>query len=71
MLTPTVIAIPFFALLIALEAYLVIRENRTLFDGKDTWTNVFIGFASVVWGGLFGLVTSLFYISIYVVCFIS
>jgi sterol desaturase/sphingolipid hydroxylase (fatty acid hydroxylase superfamily) len=65
MLTPTVIAIPFFALLIAIEAFLVIRENRENFDRKDTWANIFIGFASVVWGALFGLVTSLIYITVY------
>ena len=65
MLTPTVIAIPIFALLIAVEAYLVIRENRENFDCKDTWANIFIGFLSVVWGALFGLVTSLFYLWAY------
>jgi sterol desaturase/sphingolipid hydroxylase (fatty acid hydroxylase superfamily) len=65
MLKPTVIAIPFFALLIAIEAYLVIRENRENFDRKDTWANIFIGFASVIWGALFGLVTSLIYIAVY------
>jgi len=65
MLTPTVIAIPIFALLIALEAYLVIRENRENFDRKDTWTNIFIGFMSVAWGALFGLVTSLIYLWVY------
>ncbi len=61
MLKPTIIAIPIFALLIAIEAYLVVRENRENFDRKDTWTNIFIGFASVAWGALFGLVTSLIY----------
>jgi sterol desaturase/sphingolipid hydroxylase (fatty acid hydroxylase superfamily) len=65
MLKPTVIAIPFFALLIAIEAYLVIRENRENFDRKDTWANIFIGFASVAWGALFGLATSLIYIAVY------
>jgi len=65
MLTPTVIAIPIFALLIAVEAFLVIRENRENFDRKDTWANIFIGFLSVVWGALFGLVTSLFYLWAY------
>jgi sterol desaturase/sphingolipid hydroxylase (fatty acid hydroxylase superfamily) len=62
MLNPIVIAIPIFGLLIALEAYLVIRENRENFDRKDTWTNIFIGFMSVAWGVLFGLVTSLIYL---------
>jgi len=65
MLTPTVIAIPIFALLIAIEAWLVIRENRENFDRTDTWANIFIGFASVVWGALFGLFTSIIYISVY------
>jgi sterol desaturase/sphingolipid hydroxylase (fatty acid hydroxylase superfamily) len=65
MLNPTVIAIPIFALLIAVEAYLVIRENRENFDRKDTWTNIFIGFMSVAWGALFGLVTSLIYLWAY------
>ncbi len=65
MLNPTVIAIPVFALLIAVEAYLVIRENRENFDRKDTWTNIFIGFMSVAWGALFGLVTSLIYLWAY------
>lgn len=65
MLKPTVIAIPIFALLIAIEAWLVIRENRENFDRKDTWANIFIGFASVAWGALFGLLTSVIYISVY------
>ena len=65
MLNPTVIAIPIFALLIAVEAYLVIRENRENFDRKDTWSNIFIGFMSVAWGALFGLVTSLIYLWAY------
>ena len=65
LLNPTVIAIPFFALLIAVEAWLVIRENRENFDDKDTWTNIFIGFMSVAWGALFGLATSLIYLQVY------
>ncbi len=65
LLNPTVIAIPIFALLIAVEAYLVIRENRENFDSKDTWSNIFIGFMSVAWGALFGLATSLIYLRVY------
>jgi sterol desaturase/sphingolipid hydroxylase (fatty acid hydroxylase superfamily) len=65
LLNPTVIAIPFFALLIAVEAWLVLRENRENFDKKDTWSNIFIGFMSVAWGALFGLATSLIYIQVY------
>ncbi len=65
MLKPTVIAIPFFALLIALEAWHLIRENRADFDKKDTWANIFIGFLSVAWGALFGLATGYFYLWAY------
>jgi alkylglycerol monooxygenase len=65
MLTPTVIAIPFFALLIAVEAFFVVRENRENFDRRDTWTNIFLGFGSVAWGALFGLATGYFYLWIY------
>jgi len=65
MLSPTVIAIPVFALLIAVEAFFVFRENRENFDHKDAGTNIFIGLMSVVWGALFGLVTGYFYLMIY------
>lgn len=65
MLPPTVYATPIFALLIALEAWFVIRENRENFDRKDTWTNIFVGLMSVVWGALFGLATGYFYLAVY------
>lgn len=63
MLKPTVIAIPIFALLIAVEAYFVIRENRAAFDVKDAWTNILTGFLSVVWDAFFGLFTGVFYLT--------
>ncbi len=62
MLKPQIIAIPIFALFIAIEAYAVIRQNRSLFDRKDTVINIFIGFISVGFGVLFALVTSQAYI---------
>ena len=65
LLPPTVIAIPIFALLIALESWFIKRENRESFDRKDTWTNIFLGFGSVIFGALFGLATSLFYLAAY------
>lgn len=61
MLKPTVIAIPLFALLIAAEAFFAIRHAREEYDRKDAWTNIFIGFMSVVFGGIFGLATGLAY----------
>jgi alkylglycerol monooxygenase len=65
MLKPQVIAIPFFALMIAIEAFLVIRSNREPVDRKDTWNNILIGFVSVAFGALFALVTSNFYLWAY------
>lgn len=65
MLTPTVIAIPIFAFLIAVEAYFTARENRENFDRRDTWTNIFLGFGSVAWGAVFGLATGYFYLTAY------
>jgi len=65
MLPPTVIAIPIFALLIAVEAWLTLREKRENFDRKDTWTNIFTGFLSVAWGAVFGLFTAYFYLWAY------
>lgn len=65
MLKPTIIAIPFFALLIAVEAYFAIRHAREEYDRKDAWTNIFIGFMSVVFGAIFGLFTGLAYIWAY------
>jgi alkylglycerol monooxygenase len=56
MLRPTVLAIPFFALMIALEAWWATRQNSDEYtDRRDTWGNIFLGFMSVVWGALFGL----------------
>jgi len=65
MLKPQVIAIPIFALLIAIEAFLVIRQNRSDFNRKDLWTNILIGFVSVGFGILFALFTSIGYVWAY------
>ncbi|MGQ0543213.1 MAG: sterol desaturase family protein [Blastocatellia bacterium] len=55
MLNPTIIAIPLFAALIALEAWYAHRKQLDYFESKDAWTNILIGFVSVVFGALFGL----------------
>ena len=62
MLTPTVIAVPIFALLIAVESFLSRKKGSDEFaEPRDTWNNIFIGLMSVVFGALFGLGTVLLY----------
>ncbi|MEZ5428041.1 MAG: sterol desaturase family protein [Pyrinomonadaceae bacterium] len=65
MLKPQYIAVPLFALLIAIEAWLIIRGNRDDFDRKDTWTNIALGFGSLGFGLLFGLFHAVAYIGLY------
>src|SRR5258708_21557363 len=66
MLSPTAIAIPFFELMIAVEAFFSRRRHSDEYrNNKDTWVNIFLGFMSVVWGLFFGL----FYGYIYAFCY--
>ena len=66
MLRPTVIAIPFFALMIAAEAWWHYRKGSGEYkDRKDTWGNIFMGFMSVVFGAFFGLGTGMLYLYFY------
>ena len=66
MLRPTVIAIPFFALMIAAEAlWAHLKGSDEYRDKKDTWGNVFLGFVSILWGILFGLVTGYAFVYCY------
>lgn len=62
MIKPQYIAIPIFAILIAIETFAIIRESRAMYDRKDTWNNIFIGFVSAIFGTIFGLATSLAYL---------
>ncbi len=61
MLKPQTIAIPIFALLIAIEAFSIIRAGRE-YDRKDAFTNIFTGFVSVAFGALFAIATSQAYV---------
>ncbi|MEO6485277.1 MAG: sterol desaturase family protein, partial [Pyrinomonadaceae bacterium] len=66
MLRPTVIAIPFFALMIASEAlWAHFKHSDEYNDNKDTWINIFLGFMSVVWGAAFGFFTGFVFIWCY------
>jgi sterol desaturase/sphingolipid hydroxylase (fatty acid hydroxylase superfamily) len=64
MLKPTIIAIPFFAALIALETYLSVRKEPN-YDRKDIWTNIALGFGSVAFGAVFAVIQTFFYEGIY------
>lgn len=62
MLSPTVIAIPIFALMIAGEALWAYRtKSDEYLDRKDTWNNILLGFVSVIFGALFGLLIGYIY----------
>lgn len=66
MLRPTVLAIPFFAILIAIEAWWSARTgNGDYTDRKDAWINILLGFGSVVFGAIFGLLTGFIYVWCY------
>ncbi|HQU85743.1 MAG TPA: sterol desaturase family protein [Pyrinomonadaceae bacterium] len=64
MLKPTVLAIPFFALLIAVETYFSVRKEEN-YDKKDVWTNIALGFGSVFFGFIFGFIQAFFYNLLY------
>src|SRR5690606_10711373 len=55
MISPTLIAIPVFALLIGIEAYVSLRQSSAAYDGKDTFTNIVVGLLSLVFGAILGI----------------
>ena len=65
MLNPVLIAIPFFALFIGLEAAYSARTGLNKYDSRDAWTNIFIGFVSVAFNFLFGLGIGVIYLAAY------
>lgn len=65
MIKPVFIAVPFFALFIALEYLIDRRKNTNEYEFKDTWTNIFVGFISLFWGALFSLLTAYIYFTCY------
>jgi alkylglycerol monooxygenase len=66
MLSPTVIVIPLFAALIAIEAHIARwRGSDEFAEPIDTATNIALGFGSVAFSFVFGLGTGLIYIALY------
>src|SRR5215207_7454694 len=64
MLKPIYIAVPIFALLIAIETYFAVRKEET-YDRRDIWTNIALGFGSLGFGFIFGFIQAFFYDGIY------
>ena len=65
MLKPTVIAVPLFALFIGLEAWYAYRNQPAYYNKKDAWNNILIGFVSLFFGALFGLMIGSVYLFAY------
>lgn len=57
MLKPTLIAVPAFALMIAIEAFFAARANAPYYEKKDAWTNIGLGFFSLIVGGLLAIIS--------------
>ena len=58
-------AIPFFVLLLAIEAWFSYKENKELYEKKDTWSSLALGIGNVITGFItkaliFGLFTVLY-----------
>jgi alkylglycerol monooxygenase len=66
MFSPTVIAIPIFAVMIALEAHLSLwRGSDEFSDRKDTRTNIILGFTSTAWAILWAIMAGYIYFFFY------
>jgi sterol desaturase/sphingolipid hydroxylase (fatty acid hydroxylase superfamily) len=60
MISPVIISIPLFAILIALEFFLALRQEEN-YDRKDTWTNIALGLGSILFGSFFASILVFFY----------
>ncbi len=65
MISPVLFAIPIFSLLIALEYWYDLRQKTNEYERKDTWTNIALGFGSVIFGSILGLIQYTIYDSLY------
>lgn len=61
MLKPQVIAIPFFALTILFEVWYNARQNTKEYERTDAITNIALGFGSVAFGAVFGIIQAFGY----------
>jgi sterol desaturase/sphingolipid hydroxylase (fatty acid hydroxylase superfamily) len=63
--SPVLIAVPLFALMIAIEAWYASRRDPDAYEAKDAWNNILIGFVSIFFGGLFGIAIGFVYAAAY------
>jgi sterol desaturase/sphingolipid hydroxylase (fatty acid hydroxylase superfamily) len=62
---PQDVAIPLFALTIAIEAWYDVRQKRGKYSRRDAWTNIALGFVSAGFGAIFGVILTFFYTAFY------
>ena len=63
--SPVLIAVPIFAILIAIEAWYAARRDPDAYLARDAWNNILIGFVSIGFGALFGIFIGLIYAAAY------
>lgn len=62
---PTVLAVPIFALIIGLEYWYDLRTNTNEYERWDAWTNIGLGFGSLFFGVIFGVMQAFGYNLLY------
>lgn len=65
MVNTTLIVVPIFALVIAIEALFDRFSQTDVYETEDTWTNIFVGFVSLVFDAVFVAIFS----GIYLICY--
>lgn len=58
---PTVLAVPLFALMIGIEYFYDLKTRTGEYEPWDSWTNIGLGFGSLVFGGFFGIIQAYAY----------
>jgi alkylglycerol monooxygenase len=58
---PVDLAIPVFALTIAIEYFFDLRSRAGKYSRRDMWTNIALGFVSAIFGAMFGVILAFFY----------
>lgn len=65
MISPTLLAVPVFALIIGLEAFFSRLKKANYYTPKDAWTNIGLGFGSLIFDAGFATFFGLIYVFCY------